>query len=206
MSINIAIVEDQNELAESLSSLLQLNNEIKHISIFNSAEDFISNFTENQADVVLMDIGLPKINGIECIKIMKPKLKNVQFLIFTVYEDDENIFDALCAGATGYVLKNSTDEQLINAIKTIHSGGSPMSSAISRKVVDFFSKNKKKNDKSQQVTHREWEILQFLSKGYRYKDIANELFISVDTVRSHIRNIYQKLEVNNKIEALNKFS
>ncbi|MBP9187048.1 MAG: response regulator transcription factor, partial [Bacteroidia bacterium] len=150
-----------------------------------------------------MDIDLPGINGIECIKILKEKCNQTQYMMLTVFEDDDKIFRSLEAGATGYMLKKTPPAQLIEAIKDLSSGGSPMNAQIARKVVASFNKPKL-NKTAEELTKRELELLELLSKGYRYKEIADKLFISQDTVRSHIRNIYVKLHVNSKIEAINK--
>jgi DNA-binding NarL/FixJ family response regulator len=153
-----------------------------------------------------MDIDLPGINGIECIKIMKEKCVQTQFMMLTVFEDDDKIFRSLKAGASGYMLKKSTPAQLVEAIKDLSTGGSPMNAQIARKVVASFqlAEQKKIANSVEGLTKREVELLELLSKGYRYKEIAEKLFISSDTVRTHIRNIYVKLQVNSKIEAINK--
>jgi DNA-binding NarL/FixJ family response regulator len=171
---------------------------------FASAEDALKILPISCSDIVLMDIDLPGMNGIEAIRILKEKCPSTQFMMLTVYEDNDKIFSSLEAGATGYMLKKSSAAQLVNALKELHQGGSPMNAEIARRVVASFQKKKKKEPHAEGLTRRELELLEFLSKGYKYKEIAEKLFISTDTVRTHIRNIYVKLQVTSKIEAINK--
>jgi DNA-binding NarL/FixJ family response regulator len=151
-----------------------------------------------------MDINLPGINGIDCIRQVKGKAPTTQFMMFTVYENDEKVFEALKAGASGYLLKNTGLVQLIEALKELHNGGSPMSSNIARKLVTVFREEKKDITPVEKLSNRENEILQLLSKGLLYKEIADKLSISVNTVRQHIHKIYEKLHVQNRTEAINK--
>ena len=151
-----------------------------------------------------MDINLPGINGIECIKQLKQKIPHTQFMMFTVYENDENVFEALKAGATGYLLKNTEMAQITEALKDLHNGGSPMSVTIARKLVSVFQSQPKENASTDILSNRENEILHLLSKGLLYKEISDQLSISVNTVRQHIHNIYEKLHVQNRTEAINK--
>jgi DNA-binding NarL/FixJ family response regulator len=155
-------------------------------------------------DVVLMDITLPGMNGIECIHLLKEQMPKTQFLICSVNDDDDNIFNALQAGATGYILKRSQPGQILEAIRDIYAGGAPMSSEIARRVVSSMQVKKKINSELEVLTDREKEILDFLAKGFLYKEIAGELFISKETVKKHIHNIYEKLHVQTRTEALNK--
>ncbi|MBP9688373.1 MAG: response regulator transcription factor [Bacteroidia bacterium] len=201
--IQVAIVEDTHDIRTGLMMMINGVEELECRQTFSSAEDAIKTLPINCADVVLMDIDLPGINGIECIKILKEKCNQTQYMMLTVFEDDDKIFRSLEAGATGYMLKKTPPAQLIEAIKDLSSGGSPMNAQIARKVVASFNKPKL-NKTAEELTKRELELLELLSKGYRYKEIADKLFISQDTVRSHIRNIYVKLHVNSKIEAINK--
>lgn len=201
--IQVAIVEDTHDIRKGLMMMINGVEELECRQTFSSAEDAIKTLPINCADVVLMDIDLPGINGIECIKILKEKCNQTQYMMLTVFEDDDKIFRSLEAGATGYMLKKTPPAQLIEAIKDLSSGGSPMNAQIARKVVASFNKPKL-NKTAEELTKRELELLELLSKGYRYKEIADKLFISQDTVRSHIRNIYVKLHVNSKIEAINK--
>jgi DNA-binding NarL/FixJ family response regulator len=204
MKIKLALVEDEEVYLSTLGSLLSSSQEIEVAGLFPTAEALIAVYDKHTFDVVLTDIGLPGINGVACIRQLKPLRPETQFIAFTIFDDDNNVFDAFCAGATGYVLKNSTSAEIIKAIVDVYNGASPMSSSISRKVIQFFTQANRQAMKLP-ITKRETEILQLLSEGRRYKEISAALFISMDTVRTHIRNIYQKLEVNNKTEAINKY-
>ena len=157
-----------------------------------------------QPDVVIMDINMPGMSGIECIRKIKDDCPGTQFMIFTIYENDEKIFDALAAGASGYMLKKTSAEKMIEAIKELHNGGSPMSSMVARKVIGHF--NESNNKASDYLTNKENEILVLLSKGFLYKEIASKLSITIGTVTQHIHNIYEKLHVSNKTEAINKMN
>ena len=199
----IAIVEDDAEILTGISRTLALSDEIKLLGIYTNAEDFIKEAEHLQPDVMIMDIGLPKMSGIDCIKQLKPLFPKMQFLMWTTFEDDEKIFDALRAGASGYILKTATAQQLIQAISELHKGGSPMSSSIARKVIASFH-NIEIKQTEYNLTKRENEILELLAKGYRYKEIAVNLFVSIETVRSHVHHIYEKLQVSSRTDALNK--
>jgi len=201
--IRIIIVEDDSEFLKGISSTLMVCEEADLQKTYTNAEDFLNEVEAINPDIVIMDIGLPKLSGIECMKQLKPLFPKIQFLMWTTFEDDEKIFDALKAGASGYILKTSTPQQLIQAISDLHKGGSPMSSSIARKVIASFHAPEIKQS-GYNLTSRESEILELLSKGYRYKEIANKLFISLETVRSHIHHIYEKLQVSSRIDALNK--
>ena len=184
--------------------LLNKSISVSLLGAYGTAEDFIKSMPTTEIDVALIDINLPGMDGIQCIYNMKPSHPQVQFLIFTVLEDDDKIFQALCAGASGYLLKSSTPEELEAAILEVQSGGSPMTSSIARKVVQSF--NQKSNQQNQySLTNREKELLNSLQKGFRYKEIADKMGISIDTVRSHTQNIYQKLQVQSRTDALNKY-
>lgn len=172
--------------------------------VFSNAEDAVEKIPELLPDVVLMDIGLPGMNGIDAVKKLKPKCPGVEFMMCTIYDEDEKVFEALEAGANSYILKRSQPKELIAAIKDLHEGGSPMSSDIARKVVQRFHK-KKSIREEYGITPREEEILGLLSKGLIYKEVADKLFISVKTMKKHIYNIYEKLHVHSKVEAVNKY-
>ena len=204
MSIRIAIVEDDTVLAKGLAELLALTDPGLSVRTYPDAEGLMAGFGSNGFDVVLMDIGLPGISGTACIQRLKPQWPDVQFIALTVNSDDASVFDALRSGATCYLLKTSTAAQVVEAIREVMGGGSPMSGPIARKVTEHFSRITKPSSQAD-LTMREQEILQLLSEGLRYKEIASTLFISVDTVRTHIRNIYLKLEVTNRTEAVNRF-
>jgi DNA-binding NarL/FixJ family response regulator len=204
MKIKVIVVEDEPEIRDWLGLVLSNVSEMEVQAFFADAETCIRYCHTFDPDVVIMDIHLPGINGIECMKEIKPSFPNAQFLMFTVFEEDHYVFDALCAGAAGYLLKNTTPENLISGILEIFSGGSPMSSAIARRVISTFHQTSSEQKELNKLTAREKELLNLLAGGYRYKEIANLLFISVETVRTHIRNIYEKLQVQSRTEALNK--
>ena len=201
--IRIAIVEDDVELLKGITQTISLSDETDVIASFTNAEDFLKEAETLNVDITLMDIGLPKQSGIECMKQLKPLFPKMQFLMWTTFEDDEKIFDALKAGASGYILKTATAQQLIQAISELHQGGSPMSSSIARKVIASFHASQIKQSEYN-ITNRESEILELLAKGYRYKEIAAKLFVSLETVRSHVHHIYEKLQVSSRTDALNK--
>jgi DNA-binding NarL/FixJ family response regulator len=204
MSISLVIVEDDLEVLEGFKAVLNLSEELEVLDLFTSAESFLEKGVELNPDVVLMDIGLPKMNGIECVEKVKQTNPDIQFLMCTNFDDDEKVFDALKAGASGYVLKNEEVQNIIQSISEVYRGGSPMSRNIARKVIESFHSPVLKEAKYN-LSSRESEILAFLSKGYRYKEIASKLFISTETVRTHIRNIYSKLQVQSRTDALNKY-
>lgn len=201
--ISIAIVEDIKDIREGLAGILNMSEGFTCTYCFSNAEEAISVLTKNPVDIVLMDINLPGMNGIDCIIALKKVNPDTQFMMCTVYEDDEHIFNALKAGATGYILKNTEPGKLLDAIQDLHAGGSPMNALIARKVISSFQKPVVNNSMAL-LTAREQELLQLLATGLRYKEIADRLFLSTDTVRTHIRNIYRKLEVQSRTEALNK--
>lgn len=204
MSISLAIVEDLDEVRESLHQFISLNKDFNVMATFKTAEEAMYELPLIKPDIVIMDINLPGVNGIDCIKEVKNKIPKTQFMMFTVYENDEKVFEALKAGASGYLLKNTGLLQLVEALKELHNGGSPMSSNIARKLVAAFCEQEKTFDNVETLSHRENEILQLLSKGLLYKEIAEQLSISVSTVRQHIHKIYEKLHVQNRTEAINK--
>lgn len=204
MSITLAIVEDLDEVRDGLRNFISLSPDFKVLNTFKSAEDAIDELPEIAPDIVIMDISLPGMNGIECIRLVKPKSPKTQFMMFTVYENDEKVFEALKAGASGYLLKNTGLVQLIESLKELYNGGSPMSANIARKLVNVFRDTEKGNQPVESLSQRENEILQLLSKGLLYKEIADQLHISIATVRQHIHHIYEKLHVQNRTEAINK--
>ena len=202
--INVAIVEDDDDIRNSLIEIVASSTELNCIGAFPNAEEFVDTFKHLKLDVVLMDINLPGITGIEAVSILKKQKPTVQFLMCTSYDEPQKTFDSLCAGATGYLLKNSTSEKIFEAIKEIHAGGSPMSSQIARLVVGTFNQQQKQNALLASFSKREQEILTLLSKGFQYKEIADKLFLSVETIRTYVRNIYEKLQVHSRTEAVNK--
>jgi len=204
MSISLAIVEDLDEVRDGLKNFLALSSDFKVLDTFKTAEEALFDIPKLKPDIVIMDISLPGMNGIECIRQVKDKSPGTQFMMFTVYENDEKVFEALKAGAAGYLLKNTGLVQLIESLKELHNGGSPMSANIARKLVTVFREQQKVTEPVEALSHRENEILQLLAKGLLYKEIAEQLSISVSTVRQHIHHIYEKLHVQNRTEAINK--
>lgn len=201
---SIAIIEDDEKVRHYLAEQIQLQIDVKELRIFGDAESALKELTANPVDIALFDINLPGMNGIDCIQRLKMLHPRMQMMVLTVYDNADNIFNALKAGATSYLLKSTPSEKIIEAIYEVQKGGSPISSQIARKVIEAFTVKQKTNDYFQELSRREQEMLEQLSKGYRYKEIAEKLFISVDTVRTHIRNIYDKLQVNCRVEALKK--
>ena len=203
--IKIVIVEDKQAVREGLVVLLTGTEGIECVASYGNCEDMLQELKNDSPDIILMDIGLPGMSGIDGTREVKKILPDTVVVVLSVYEDNENIFEALCMGASGYLVKNTPPARLIEAIKEAYEGGSPMSSHIARKVVTLFQKNfQSPGDSSVKLTGRETEILTGLSNGHSYMSIADELFISVDTVRYHIRNIYQKLQVHSQSEAVSK--
>ena len=204
MSISLAIVEDLDEVRDGLKNFLSLSNEFIILDTFKTAEEALYELPVLRPDIVIMDINLPGINGIECIRQVKHKTPSTQFLMFTVYENDEKVFEALKAGASGYLLKNTGLVQLLESLKELYNGGSPMSANIARKLVTVFLENQKRAEALDMLSPRENETLKLLAKGLLYKEIATDMEISVATVRQHIHKIYEKLHVQNRTEAINK--
>jgi DNA-binding NarL/FixJ family response regulator len=204
MSISINIVEDLVEVREGLKQFISLNSEFNVTGSFGTAEEAIREIPGLKPNIVIMDISLPGMDGIECIRQVKDKAPGTQFMMFTVYENDEKVFEALKAGASGYMLKNTGLVQMIVALKELHEGGSPMSSNIARKLVSIFHEQGKARPQIESLSPRENEVLLLLSEGLLYKEIADQLSISIATVRQHIHKIYGKLHVENRTEALNK--
>ena len=184
MSINVAIVEDHNDILQSLEEIISSSKEMNCIAAFPNAEEFIESFKYINVDVVLMDINLPGKDGIKTVAQTKPLKPRVQYLMCTSYEEPEKIFDSLCAGATGYFLKNCSPEKLYEAVKDIYEGGSPMSPQIARLVTTSFNKKQKTSEEFELLSGREKEILQYLDRGFQYKEIAVKLFLSVETIRT----------------------
>ena len=205
-SIRIAIIEDLRDIAYELQNLFNEEEDFQCTQIYHNAEDAMDFLTKFPADVVLADIGLPKANGITAIKAIRESCPQTQFCMFTVFEDNDKIFDSIKAGAKGYILKNSDPDLIIKSIRELHQGGSPMNPEIARKVLDaFMNTTLSKPAADLPLTKREKELLEQLSKGLLYKEIAIELGITIGTVKQHIHKIYDKLQVNNKTEAINKF-
>ena len=201
--IMIAIIEDDEDIRESLKSIIETTDGFECAGAFPDAETGLGYLTDNPADIVLMDIHLPGMDGIECVRQLKAIHPRMQFIMCTVFQNDDSIFNALKAGATGYLLKTDDPDKIIDAINELRAGGSPMTPQIARRVIESF-KSPVVNDDIHLLTKRETEMLGLLAKGFRYKEIADKLFVSTETVRKHINNIYQKLHVQSRIEAVNK--
>ena len=197
--ITVSIVEDDTEIRESLALLINGTPNFSCISTFGSCEKAIKGILKDPPDVVLMDIGLPGMSGIEGIKRLKEKMPDIDILVLTIQSDDKVVFEALCAGACAYLMKDTPPAQLLDAIMETNDGGAPMSTKIARMVVESFQITTQTS-----LTNRETEVLTHLCKGKSYKMIADDLFISEETVRRHIKNIYRKLEVHSKSEAVAK--
>jgi DNA-binding NarL/FixJ family response regulator len=204
MSISIAIVEDLDVVRNGLKDFISLSTDFLVVGAFKTGEEAFEHLPEIRPDIVIMDINLPGMNGIECIRQVKDKSPGTQFMMFTVYENDDKVFEALKAGASGYLLKNTGLLHIAESVKELHEGGSPMSANIARKMVNLFRDNDKKNPFLDLLSNREKEILQLLAKGLLYKEIAEQLGITTGTVRIHIHKIYEKLHVQNRTEAINK--
>ncbi len=203
--ISVAVVEDNNSIREGLKILIDGTDGYSCTAAYSDCETMLQNIKKHNPDVLLMDIGLPGINGIEGIKKVKMLLPDLAILVLTIYEENELIFEALCAGACGYLVKKTPPSKLLEAIREAYEGGAPMSSHIARKVIDFFQKKPASSQKGNyDLTPREKEILTGLVEGYNFKAIADSLFISIETVRFHFRNIYKKLHVHSQSEAVAK--
>jgi DNA-binding NarL/FixJ family response regulator len=205
MPIKVAIVEDDEEIREGLAVLINGSAGYRCVGTYADGEQAIARLPAQSPDVVLMDIHLPKMSGIECTEKLKEKYPDLQIMILTVYEDDDRVFKSLAAGATGYVLKKTPPAELLEAIRNLHAGGSPMSDRIARMVVQEFRQTGKSSKEMENLTDREMEVLSYVAKGYQDKAIAEKLFISAETVRSHVRNMYQKLHVRSRTQAALKF-
>ncbi len=203
MHIKVGIVEDDKQIRDGISSLINGSEGFECIHTFESSEDIISKVNSLNLDVILMDIHLDKISGIECIQILKKSGCKSQFIMFTSFEDTDSIVNALKSGAVGYLTKTTQPSKILDSLLDVYKGGSPMSSSVARKLVSTFNVVDD-NVALEKLSVREKEILEFLAKGFRYKEIADKLFLSTETVRTHIRNIYCKLQVNSRTDALNK--
>lgn len=204
MSIAISIVEDQHAMRESLVEWVGSAPGLRCVGSHASAEEALRDIPDEKPDVVLMDINLPHMNGIQCVSRLKELLPKTQVLMLTTYDEGDMIFDSLRAGANGYLLKNMPRNELVEAVQQVHAGGAPMSLQIARKVINHFHQPKKSAAELDQLTARELDILKLLAKGYMYKEIADRLGISMSTVRTHITAVYEKLHVQSRTEAAMK--
>lgn len=205
MPIKVAIVDDDGGVRTKLGHAVARFNGCACVGQFSSGEEALAGLPACGPDVVLMDINLPGINGIECVRQIKPAHPEIEFIMLTVYEDTERVFAALAAGASGYLLKLVTRQELLEAIQRVHAGGSPMTSHIARKVVQSFRQPAAVENETTNLTPREQQVLEHLAKGFLYKEISTALNISYDTVHNHIRHIYEKLHVRSRTQAVTKY-
>lgn len=206
MSISIAIVEDEKNYNNALKKVIDYQKDMKVIAQFFDGNDAITNLPDISPDVVMMDIQLQHMLGIEIIEKLRKEMPNTQFIMCTSFDDDEKIFNSLKAGAMGYLVKGESMDKILSSIRDVYNGGAPMSFSIARRVLKHFEKKLPEIKGFDELTEREKEILELLSQGLLYKEIADQKFISIDTVKKHVGNIYRKLHVNNKVEAVNKFN
>ena len=205
MPIKVSIVDDNDEIREGLSVLISGSAGFQCVATYPTAENALKYLPAHKPDVVLMDIQLPGMSGIECVRELKRLLPELQIMMLTIYEDDDNVFKSIVAGASGYVLKKTPPSELMDAVSDLHNGGSPMSDRIARKVVQAFQQMGKSSRETENLTQRESEVLSYVAKGFQYKEIAEKFFLSSETVRTHLRNIYKKLHVRSRTEATLKY-
>jgi len=205
MPTTVSIVEDNEQLRTTLARVLNRVEGFRCISHYGDAESALENLPKDRPEVVLMDINLPGMNGVECVRQLKQAIPQILVIMLTVYEDTENIFNALAAGASGYLLKRTKSAELLEAISEVRRGGSPMTTHIARKVVQSFQKAGPSPRSTENLSQREQEVLDCLSQGFLYKEIAEKLGISYETVHTYIRRIYEKLQVRTRTEAVAKF-
>jgi len=205
MSIRVAIVEDHRQVRENLDVLINASPGFSCVAACESAEEAWKRLPEIGPDVVLMDIHLPGLSGIACVTRLRSLLPNSQVIMLTIEEDSERVFESMKAGATGYLLKHSAPEEILEAIKEVHGGGAPMSSHIARQVVTAFRQDAGKSEANVNLSPRETDVLRLLAKGCRSKEIADELEMGIGTVNTHVRHIYEKLQVRSRAEAVAKY-
>lgn len=206
MSISIAIVEDEKNYNNALKKVINYQQDMKVVAQFFDGNDALKNLPDISPNVVMMDIQLQDMLGIEIIEKLKKDMPETQFIMCTSFEDDEKIFNSLKAGAIGYLVKGESMDKILSSIRDVYNGGAPMSFSIARRVLQHFERTLSEIKGFDELTGREKEILELLSQGLLYKEIADKKCISMDTVKKHVGNIYRKLHVNNKVEAINKFN
>lgn len=205
MSISIAIVEDEKNYNNALKKVIDYQDDMKVVAQFFDGKSAFEDLAAYQPNVVMMDIQLQDMLGIDVISKVKNELPNTQFIMCTSFEDDDKVFNSLKAGALGYLVKGESMDKILTSIRDVYNGGAPMSFTIARKVLNHFERKPNLQEDLEELTKRETEIVELLSEGLLYKEIADKIFISIDTVKKHVGNIYRKLHVNNKVEAINKF-
>lgn len=206
MSISIAIVEDEKNYNNALKKVINYQKDMKVVGQFFDGNDALKNLPDLSPNVVMMDIQLQDMLGIEIIEKLKKEMPETHFIMCTSFEDDEKIFNSLKAGAMGYLVKGESMDKILSSIRDVYNGGAPMSFSIARRVLQHFEKKLSEIKGFDELTKREQEILELLSQGFLYKEIADQKCISMDTVKKHVGNIYRKLHVSNKVEAINKFN
>ena len=205
MAIKVSIIEDDDWIRDNLAAQIGHTNGFLCVGSYPSGEEALNQVMKNVPDVILMDINLPKMSGIECVRKLKTMVPSAQVMMLTVYEDSEKIFDSLLAGASGYLLKRTPQAEILDAIADVHRGNSPMSGHIARKVVQYFNQRGSAEKEMEKLSRREREVLDHLAQGIAYKEIADVLSLSIDTVRMHIKGIYGKLHVHSRGEAVAKY-
>lgn len=206
VAIDVGIIEDDAQTRKILAGWISRASGFRLAGEWGEAESAVAPLTEKKPDVILMDINLPGISGVEAVKRLKPCLPGTQFVMLTVYEDSDHIYNALAAGATGYLLKETPRQELLRALEDVHNGGSPMTSNIARKVVQSFRQNVGSAAPGEELSPREQEVLDLLARGYLYKEIAERLNISVPTVNTYVRRMYEKLHVRSRAQAVAKYA
>lgn len=205
MSIRVAIVEDDEQVRENLARLIGEAKGFECVANFSSGEEALASWPRRAPDVVVMDINLPGISGVECVRQLKLRFPDLHVVMLTVYDDSERIFQALQMGASGYLLKRSTTAEILHAIEDVHGGGAPMSSYIARKVVQSFRQQGASDKPAENLSKRETDVLDYVSRGYTNKEIADALGLKVETVRGYLKTTYSKLHVRSRTEAAMKF-
>jgi DNA-binding NarL/FixJ family response regulator len=205
MAIKVSIIEDDAWIRENLATRITQTDGFACVGTYRTGEEAVAQLPGRLPDVVLMDINLPKMNGIECVRQLKSRVPSAQILMLTVYEDSDKIFNSLLAGASGYLLKRTPQAEILEAIADVHRGNSPMTGHIARKVVQYFNQRGGAKGEMEKLSSREREVLEHLARGVPYKEIANLLTVSIDTVRVHIKGIYGKLHVHSRGEAVAKY-
>jgi DNA-binding NarL/FixJ family response regulator len=205
MAIKVAIIEDDAWIRENLAARITQTQGFVCVGSYRTGEEAIERLPALVPDVVLMDINLPQMNGIECVRQLKGLIPSAQILMLTVYEDSDKIFNSLVAGASGYLLKRTPQTEILDAIADVHRGNSPMTGHIARKVVQYFNQRGGLGADMEKLSNREREVLDHLARGIPYKEIADSLSVSIDTIRAHIKGIYSKLHVHSRGEAVAKY-